>query len=106
MTQAKILEALLAIRGAQLEPSRFNASRSAVVLSGGEIAHEEDAFVDVRLSRARLLSGGVEPAALLNCRKDWTLLNPAELSSQSIEGIVKMLSGGGQQPSYRKRTKR
>ena len=106
MTQAEIIAAIAAIRGAELAPSKFAADRSAVHLGGAEIAHPEGEGVDVRLSRARLLAAGLPHSALMDCRKDWTLLDPIPISADHLRSIVQAFASGAVTPPTSKRTRR
>jgi hypothetical protein len=106
MTQAEIIAAIAAIRGAEMAPSRFVAERTAVHLGGVEIAHVEGEGVDVRLSRARLIAAGLPSSALKDCRKDWTLLDPVPVSSDHLRSIVQAFAAGAVLPPTSKRNRR
>lgn len=106
MTQAEIMAAIAAIRGAELAPSKFASDRTAVHLGGVEIAHAEGEGVDIRLSRARLIAAGLPSSALAECRKDWTLLDPVPVSAENIRAIVQAFAGGAVLPPTSKRTRR
>lgn len=106
MTQAEIIAAIAAIRGAEMGPSQFASERTAVHLGGAEIAHAEGEGVDVRLSRARLVAAGLPASALMDCRKDWTLLDPAPISADHLRVIVQAFAAGAVTPPTSKRTRR
>lgn len=106
MTQAEIIAAIAAIRGAEMGSSQFSAGRPAVHLGGCEIAHIEGEGVDVRLSRARLIAAGLPSSALMDCRKDWTLLDPAPISAEHLRAVVQAFASGAVLPPTSKRTRR
>jgi hypothetical protein len=106
MTQAEIIAAIAAIRGAEMSPSKFAPERAAVHLGGVEIAHVEGDGVDVRLSRARLIAAGFPSSALLDCRKDWTLIDPVPVSTDHLRAVVQAFSAGAVIPPTSKRTRR
>lgn len=106
MTQAEIIAAIAAIRGAEMGPSKFAPERTAVHLGGAEIAHVEGEGVDLRLSRARLIAAGLPASALVDCRKDWTLIDPVPVSADHLRTIVQAFSSGAVQPPTSKRTRR
>lgn len=104
--QTDIIEALAGIRGAELAPSKFNVERTAVFLAGVEIAHVEGEGVDLRLSRARLIALGISAAALLDCRRDWTLVDPAPLTADQLRTISSTFASGTAHVSSQKRIRR
>jgi hypothetical protein len=106
MTQEEIVAAIAAIRGAEMAPSQFAAGRAAVHLAGREIAHAQGEGVDVRLSRARLIAAGLPSSALLECRQDWTLIDPVPVSTAHLRTIVEIFAAGPSHPPSAKRTRR
>jgi hypothetical protein len=108
MTQAEIIAAIAAIRGAEVGPSRFNAQQTSIQLAGREIAHAQGDSVDLRLSRARLIAAGLPSSALVDCRQDWTLLDPVPVSAAHLQAIVQIFAAGPSAPQSpsAKRTRR
>jgi hypothetical protein len=108
MNQAEIIAAIAAIRGAEMAPSKFDAERASVHLAGREIAHAQGEGVDVRLSRARLIAAGLPSSALMDCRQEWTLLDPVPVSAAHLNAIVQIFTAGPGpiQPASAKRTRR
>jgi hypothetical protein len=94
------------IKGAERAPFSSQPGVTAVVLSGHVIALAEGPRVEVRLSRVRLIAGGVSSDLCGTGRGAWTVLEPERLPHQAAQTIVKLLSAGAKPVEPRKRTRR